>query len=172
MEIRDMKADIVCITETWLKTNSIKSAFQIEGYSSYFNSRSSITGGGVVLYTKYAGVQLTSEVTTNDAYNICAISIGNGANKLLAVAVYRAPWASCDDTESMCDELDRLIIQFDNAVIVGDFNLPKLSWSDTNTTQLHGAENVFSNIVLELNLTQVANQATRDNALLDLLLVS
>ena len=38
--------------------------------------------------------QLSHDVTTNDVYNMCAVTISSAQDKPLVIAVYRVPWAT------------------------------------------------------------------------------
>jgi hypothetical protein len=84
---------IACITETWLNTSSSLASYSIPGYFSCFNNRRAKAGGGVMMLinSDLASSQLSPEVTDNDAYNVCAVSVGCNSQQLLVVTVYRAP---------------------------------------------------------------------------------
>ena len=68
--------------------------------------------------------QLYTDVTANNAFNICVAFIGNGACLTVIIVVYRAPWAKFDDTKKFFSALDSIIIKHDRVILVGDFNIP------------------------------------------------
>ena len=107
--------------------------------------------------------QLFAAVTTNDAFNVCAVAIGRGNKQLLIVAVYRAPWAASADTKELCKVLDSVVVKHVNVVIVGDFNLPI---SSVNITWIPKELNSFAE---HHSMFQIAREATREDALLDLI---
>ena len=50
------QAGLICICETWLSDSSKNNCFQIDGYSAYFNYRSStkkLRGGELAIYVHY-----------------------------------------------------------------------------------------------------------------------
>ena len=42
--------------------------------------------------------QISANITCNDAFNICSVDIRGSSLQLLVMVVYRAPWASIEDT--------------------------------------------------------------------------
>ena len=80
---------IACKTETWLTSSAVLSMYSIEGYVSFFNSRSVKVGGGVrVLIREELRLrQLASDVTDNDSFNICAIEVDISKNTTLILCV-------------------------------------------------------------------------------------
>ena len=82
---------------------------------------------------------------------------------MLIVAVYRAPWAASADTKELCKVLDSVVVKHVNVVIVGDFNLPI---SSVNSTWIPKELNNFAE---HHSMIQIAREATREDALLDLI---
>ena len=107
--------------------------------------------------------QLTSDIYVNDAFNICAASIGSGTSHSVIVCVYRPPWAKLSDTKDLCQALDNIAIKHERVIIVGDFN-PK--------TCSAGALEMIQNLAEQHSLSQIARAQTRGSALLDLVYVS
>ncbi len=109
--------------------------------------------------------RLISPVNTiNDAFNICAVTVGAGLLQTLIIAVYRAPWALAADNECFSAELDNLLLRHRKSIIVGDFNIPD---------QLSACgRHVINHVELEHNLHQLSTLPTRGAAVLDLVLVS
>lgn len=60
----------------------------------------------ILVRSSLPSTQHTSNVHGNDAFNICAVSVGHSRATTLVIAVYRAPWASYSDTKLMCSMLD------------------------------------------------------------------
>ena len=164
-EIAYYKPVIVCISETWLMPVDALNVYNLEGYISYFNNRQSKRGGGTMVLVNKCLVsrQLLAAVTTNDAFNVCAVAIGRGNKQLLVVAVYRAPWATSVDTKELCKVLDSVVVKHVNVVIVGDFNLPI---SSVNSTWIPKELNSFAE---HHSMIQIAREATREDVLLDLI---
>ena len=58
-------ADVICLTETWLKVKHAQSAFDLEGYACFRLDRKRRRGGGVAVYIKHnlAPVQCLNTAT-------------------------------------------------------------------------------------------------------------
>lgn len=56
-----------------------------------------------------------------------------------------------------------------NTVLCGDFNLPKIKWSDLKHSN-NRISNAFGCFILANNFNQMVDNSTRDNAILDLIL--
>ncbi len=82
--------------------------------------------------------------------------------------VYRPPKQQAADDIALYEELHSLT-QSKEAIIIGDFNCPNIDWR-----QLTGDQegNRLIEMVEDLFLTQVVTQPTRENNLLDLVLIS
>ena len=83
--------------------------------------------------------------------------------------MYRAPWAKSADTIEFCQLLDNIVINYNNIVITGDFNIP--NWNNDTAVKL-GDGQIIRNFANEHNLLQIAKSATRKLSYLDLIFVS
>jgi hypothetical protein len=155
----------VCITETWLSSSSPLSLYAVDGYTSYFSCRKVKAGGGVMVLVRddLVSRQLLADITTNDAFNVCAVVLGAGANQTLIAGVYRAPWSVLSDIGELCDTLDDIILKSQRCIITGDFNLASCS---------PAAKEKLNNIIDVHSLCQIACLPTRGRAMLDLVYVS
>ena len=162
----------MCISETWLDDN-INDSYRINYYSSYYCNRKVKRGGGTMIFVSSSipSRQCANIVAANDSYNICAVSVGRCNSKTLIVVVYRAPWATVDDTENMCNQLEHIIIKHNKTVIVGDFNVPGAQWSP-GSTMISGPCGLLQQFACDHDLTKIARQPTRHSSLLDLVFVS
>jgi hypothetical protein len=67
-----------------------------------------------------------------DAFNVCAVTIDNRRAGVTVIVVYRAPWATYDDTKSLFNQLDAIVsCCTERIIIAGDFNLPHIDWCAT-----------------------------------------
>ncbi len=164
---------VICITETWLHDDSELPAYQLDGYVALADSRKQREGGGVVIYVRndLAVRQLPTSTATNDAFSVCAAVIGRQPNQMLVCAVYRAPRANSSDTKVLYDLLDKLIINYDNVIIAGDFNAPHVCWFSSALPAAGGADRLLQ-FAAEHCLTQLIRTPTRGDALLDLVFAS
>ena len=116
---------------------------------------------------------MTPEITPNDALNVCAISLGCKRTKFVIVVVYRAPWTKNGDTEALFAHLENICARnSEQLIIVGDFNLPSMIWSNVSPSTNSPTESLLRRFISEHMLTQVAYEPTRQSALLDLIFVS
>ena len=173
-EIDVINPHLVCITEMWLSRDSILQYYQLNGYTTFFNHRSVMCGGGTAIYVKNElhTRGLTDDVAGNDFFNICAVTLGRSPSASIVAVVYRSPWATLSDTKTLCSDLDAFVSNFSNIIIVGDFNLPDMRWNSSNGVNDSSMESIFRSSINGQNLLQVAREVTRKTALLDLLLTS
>ena len=104
-------AAVVCVTETWVNVNENMCLCNIDGYRAFSNCRANKTGGGSLIYvdSNLPSRSLSSDVTANDSYNMCAVLVGEQPSQLLVVSVYRAPWATTLDTKELCSLLESTV---------------------------------------------------------------
>ena len=114
--------------------------------------------------------QISFSKTSNDAYNVCAVVIGQRESKLLILSVYRAPSACVTNTKDLCKLLDSILVQHKKIIITSDFNVLKLYSTDHTFTS--GCENIITQLALEHNLTQLARVLTRGDSFVDLIFIS
>ena len=113
---------------------------------------------------RYPSAQLTPCIISNDAFNICVTSFGHRLDKVLVMSVYRAPWATRDDTKEMCDYTDRLAVCFHKIIITGDFNFPNMYWAAKGAVHDDLTEVIFRHLLAEHGLTQLEIQPTWQSA--------
>ena len=104
----------------------------------------------------------------NGAFNICAVTFGQGLGKTLLLAVYKALWVSTNDIESMCDVIDSLVSRFSHVVMAGDFNFPEMNWLNMHATADSADERFLLHLITEHSLSQIVTQPMRERAILDL----
>jgi Endonuclease-reverse transcriptase len=91
-------------------------------------------GGGLAVYTK-AGLDVLSCDTPVEFNQHVKFSIKTGSEKVNVYLIYRPPAGGQVSKEQLCN----LINTVDgNSVLVGDFNLPEISWA---SGQARGKDN-------------------------------
>ncbi len=92
----------------------------------------------------------------------------NKHNKITIGTVYRPPKQQAADNAALYEE-NHNITQNRQTVIIGDFNCSNIDW-----TTMHGDRegNWLLEMLEDTFLTQIVTQPTRENNLLDLVLVS
>ncbi len=129
--ITDNSFDVLCLTETWLKTNDYFGLNESTppSYCYKHEPRQTGRGGGVAtIYINILNVTqktgyrfnsfeiLTLNVTLSDKQNKSVLS-------LALATVYRPPGPYTDFLKEFADFLSDLLVNVDKALIVGDFNI-------------------------------------------------
>jgi len=117
-------ADIICMSETFLKPEVSDRMFHIAGYNSFRNDRLNKIGGGVMLYVK-SNLQFKviskspGPYTHKIEYLIGEVKVGK--LKFLVGVVYRPPKTPLKD--DFFDVLENIIPLYSGTIILGDFNV-------------------------------------------------
>ena len=172
-ELYAIRADIICITESWLSETSFLLSYCLNGYRSYFNSRQNKRGGGAMILVKDSvrAIQISEDLSPSNLYNVCAIKIFGKAATLMVAAVYRAPKAPIKESCECFDKICNLCHTTDEHIILGDLNLPDMEWSSCmnsgGTVQLN-----LKSLMCEFNLTQINVEPTRLSNVLNVAILS
>ncbi len=89
-------------------------------------------------------------------------------NKLTIGTVYRPPMQRATDDAALYEEI-QTITKNKQSVIIGDFNCPNIDWPTMNGDQ---EGNRLLEMLEDTLVTQIVTQLTRENNLLDQVLVS
>ena len=128
--------DVVLVTETWWKSDSI---VLLDNYILYRCDRCETRGGGVAIYIKSKYLSTEPGVSfLNGLQEQVWCEVHVGKEKILVGCLYRAPNASSEASLSMhmtIENAKRLIDdKYTGMLIGGDFNYPQLQWSSELTT--------------------------------------
>ena len=173
-ELTILDTEIIFITETWLFSYSSHSLYGLSGYSAFHNYGRDKTGDGASIYVRnnLFEASLSDNVMPNGAFNICAVTFGQSHGKTLLLTVYKAPWASANNVESMYNVIDSLVSRLSRVVIAGDFNFPGMNWLNVGATADSADERFLQHLITENSLAQIITQPTRERAILDLIFLS
>lgn len=169
--------DIIIGTESWLKPKHFDNEiFHPDlGYTPYRRDRKKQAGGGVFIAVKNCIIAQEATNLQTDCENIW-VKIEMQGSKPLLVGSYYKPKEN--DPYSL-DEFNKSLSMAtkSNATVWvgGDFNMPKLDWSNitpTSDCKLQSHYRDFINILFDNNLTQVVKDPTRENHILDLFLTN
>ena len=123
--------DIIGLTETWLNCNKneFESEFNLEGYTMLNKDRKNKKGGGVLFYIKdYLKPTCLDLQGNNDKTETIWAHLRGANNKRINVGViYRPPDQKADVDDIMYNEINEVVSRNQNAVIMGDFNLPNIN---------------------------------------------
>ena len=117
-------------------------------------------------------IPIPKETSSCDAFNVCAIQLPAPARKTPIASVYRAPWASADETNRLFNELNSLCSTTDDQIIMGDFNLPNVDWTHGLEGDFNSIEYQLKSFMCEYDLQQINTSVSRGPNILDSILAS
>ena len=174
--------DIIQITEVLPKNKNkdiiYETEFNITGYNMIFNKNPL---RGVLMYVKSTfEMNYCEELNDNPFSESLWCTIKHNSQNILLGCIYRSPSETEEEklksTLLLIDHLKRTDkLNYDNILITGDFNFPKINWQLLNLSK--GPEKLFIDSIQDLFLTQLVTRPTRHrlgqkSSLLDLVLTN
>ena len=163
--------DIIGVTETWLNTENrdFLAEYKLPGYTIFEKSRTDKRGGGILFYVKdhLNPVQLPKPTIPN--IDILYLLLKDNLGKKIVIGlIYRPPAQNVHTDRQIYEQISEMC-NTEDAVMMGDFNLPVPKWGEV--FNLHTGHDLYTNL-LESSLTQLVHSPTRDNNILDLVLTT
>lgn len=130
--LSDKVLDIVGVSETWLKSYHTNAMISIPDFKVYRNDRFGRTGGGVACYiSSRLKAKVIESSPAGSKMEYLFLEVALATCKILVGVIYR-PEGDISDLDQVLTEL---VAQYENVVIVGDFNLNLLdSYIRSNTS--------------------------------------
>ena len=135
----DYEPQILSVTETFAKEGLNDGAFKLDKYTMYRSDRVGRDGGGTILYVRNNVEQrvcraLNTHKCESSAW--CWV-IEKGGRKILVGSVYRSPNSTRENDKLLLKQIEHANeIAGDNRILIlGDFNVPGIDWSDMDTKQ-------------------------------------
>ena len=131
-------SDVVCVNETWLNKDILDSEILHSDYTIFRKDRVNRSGGGVLLAVKAESFQTVREFPVPADMDrlqleIVAAELTTESNhKILFRSCYKPPDVNISWSDEFNDFLNNICDQYENLLIVGDFNLPNISWDSKN----------------------------------------
>ena len=123
--------DVVCVNETWLNESIDNSEILKDNYTIFRKDRSHNRAGGVLIAIKNAVFKSIREIPLPEQLReleVVAASVTTFQDrKILFCSFYRPPDLDLCWVNLFNNFLDWVCEDFDNMVICGDFNYPKIS---------------------------------------------
>ena len=153
--MKTLQIDVLCISETWLHAQLGDKEVSVEGYDIIRKDRTNKRGGGVCVYVK-SSLTIINRNDTISQYDIETILLEFKCkeNNFLVCCVYRPPNSGPDFFEIFTEMLETIIMNDNDLIILGDFNI---NYSIGDNTPIHSLECLFS-------LHQLINKPTRVTA--------
>ena len=174
--------DIISLTETHLSENICDNEVEIENYQMFRHDRlkHGRRGGGVACYIKnHIPVKLLKNLYNEQIESIW-IQVStqnrhNTSNKNCIIGTcYRPPNQSGAEQKYFIDYLASCFETLENMkcnfVLLGDFNDTCSSWNDNHSNSEIGLK--LYNLTMQYQLTQLIDEPTRQDHLLDLLITN
>ena len=167
------KPDIVCGTESWLSKEVRSSEIFPSDYQVFRNDRDGI-GGGVFILVKINLIAIEIENVSN--CEIIWVKLKLKKAKELLISCFYMPHRDIN----ILNEFEKSVQQVDqrgtrNIVICGDFNCPDINWEygfTSNQASNKGVQDRLIDISVENSLSQLQEEPTRQNNILDLIFVT
>jgi len=159
------RADVICLTETWLKVKHAQSAFDLDGYACFRLDRKRRRGGGVAVYIKYdlspVCLNTATGLSISDNHEFLWVRMkSRGELHYLVCVCYHPPnpiYNTNDFIETLNHNFERLCDLFPTDVFVfaGDVN-----------------ELNYSELLINFGFCQIVDVPTRGQNLLDVFITN
>lgn len=173
-------ADVIVLTETWLsaKIDSRELFHSEKNYNFYRCDRGDRSGGGVLIAVSNEFVSFNINVASE--LELVCVCIRMCHKDFILYACYRPPNSPSGFSDKFHDVLNKMRVRFPAAVffILGDFNLPDISWCVPQPSVSTGSSECvsFVNVCSDFNLIQLVKCPTRvtttSSNILDLVLTT
>ncbi|MCG8035186.1 MAG: hypothetical protein JAZ03_23820, partial [Candidatus Thiodiazotropha taylori] len=173
------RPDIIIGTESWLSAEIKDNEIFPPGYIPFRADRESKTtrSGGVFILVSDMFV-CTEQPQLKTKCEIVWVKLEIVGSQPLYIAAYYKPKEDDQDSLDMLrSSLDKLLGKKGNILVLGDFNLPKFSWVECEPSikpdcTCRAVYDSFLDILDDFNLVQMVTEPTRQDNILDLVLVS
>ena len=165
--------NVICVTETWLDSDFTNGLLDpLSKFVFYRHDRCDVRGGGVciLIHKDFNSLPVNVDYSMNssDAAEIIACTVLCRKLKITIAVVYLAPNLSSKNFLLSLNQLRNICNRSSNCVILGDFNQPKIDWiSPSFLTDLKS--NILFYFYTDLGLSQLVNDPTRNENILDLI---
>ena len=169
-EIHSKNYDIIILTETWLNSNTLNKDLNLKNYTIYRKDREEGKGGGVLNAVK--SKLMSKQMSICKSMEALLVKVKLKKQQINILALYRSPNPKYH-TPNLMSKIERIVKKhIKNIIIVGDFNLPQINWS--NISQTLGQNEISTalvNMIVNNDLKQHVNVPTHSsNSILDLII--
>jgi hypothetical protein len=167
--------DVICGTESWLGPDVKSSEAFPPDYVAYRRDRGTIAGGVFILVHKTLVSSAAPELQAD--CEMTWVKIHLKRNKDLLVGCFYMPHRSPKDLAELDKTLQKITGDQNRqqVMLAGDFNCPNINWDDASVPPSSPDRQVqldLIDICTAAQLTQVHDQPTRDDNILDLVFVT
>ncbi|MPC34244.1 hypothetical protein E2C01_027628 [Portunus trituberculatus] len=167
------------LIETRMRNDHLNSELYIKDYTTFRADRSSSSHGGVATYIRDDIASSTEELKlfsngTTELLSLYLRKIG-----LILITVYRPPNTTMEEFINISKMIKEIISNVESStevIILGDFNLPSIKWSNMSIkgTTREGKQQALALIEVMENdlLIQCIDMPTRGDNILDLIIMN
>ena len=123
--------DLVCICETW-PNDTVLGSELLPGYSIFRRDRACKTGGGVLIAVKSDLRSIRRNDLQRNNTEMVVVEIFTCSKSLILYTFYRPPSSNNVDLNLLNSSL-RSNSESSCVLVVGDFNIPALDWTDSSS---------------------------------------
>ena len=125
--------EVICVCETWLNETVLDSEI-LPGFNVFRKDRKGKIGGGVLIAIK-EGLQATRRYDLErDGAEFVVVQLKKLNNSSVILYTYFRPPQCCLDSVKLLNNSLLSNPEYSCIVLVGDFNLPYISWPDSQST--------------------------------------
>ena len=154
--LQENKVDLMFFTECWIAEDHHVSEYSFDGFQTVVCKKNR---GGSCIYIRdhISYYEVDPPAKTNDSCWIVT-STKNDVKRLYG-CVYRSPNSSQVNNENLLSNIIWAENNFNEVVILGDFNLPSINWNTFLSHELYGDR--FLDVLNEVGLNQLISEPTR-----------
>ena len=154
-----ISTDLCLLTETWLKQDTTIGAWS-QGFQCYRSDRLNKVGGGCLLLVRQDIKQSSASFmdTTSNIQSVACLLHTNPP--VMVVGIYRCPSSSPQDDDLLIVATEKAYRTGYRLLILGDFNCPRINWSDSTASGCNFDRKVL-NTINSLMLFQHVREPTR-----------
>ena len=162
--------DVICISESWLRSRTPKDRFMIEGYKIFRSDRKNKRGGGVCIYVKEEFDCKRIKIPNSpDLPELLWVEVTVNHKKVAIGTLYKAPNIPCKTFYDAYDSLVYIFSRYEDPILTGDFNVNMLNTESSDYKKLNDS------LIEPFDFKQIIDKPTRitdkSSTLIDLLLV-
>ena len=165
---------VICITETHLKNTVLDAEIEIEGYRFFRKDRNfnikgndtimenegdhySMGGGSIIYYRNDMNAKIVKDFSEK-APNSLALELDSNVGRFCVACVYRSPNLSITLNKKLLSCIKEICKTSNTyeTIVVGDFNLPDVSWETGNIKCSHLTQN--DNLLNQMEYMELFNE--------------
>ena len=157
-------------TESWLTEDINNNEIFLSDYTVHRKDRTD-GYGGVFFGCRNTYTCTCINITNSSELVSCKIDLEEG--NLIVIAVYRPPNNNLANAETLCETIERVVLDYPDSVIwiAGDLNLPNVCWNNWTVNDINypfALCNLFIDLFVTHGFCHLVDSPTRNNNILDI----